>query len=200
MQPTTGTPGDDSFTVLPGGNRFDGLGGIDTITFNFRLVDATVRYIGNAVIIDGPSSHTVLTGFERYVFTDGTVDNNDGNVLVDDLFYYAQNPDVWNAHVDADPHYNACGWHEGRDPNAFFSTVILSLRSMADVKAAEVNPLAHFHECGWARGTPCPRRHSTLRQYPPRQSGYRGRAHRSARAFSAARSGRGAQADRARPR
>ena len=30
---------------------------------------------GNEVIIDGPSSHTVLTGFEKFVFTDGTVDN-----------------------------------------------------------------------------------------------------------------------------
>ena len=51
----------------------------DTITFDFRLVDATITWRGNAVIIDGPSSHTVLTGFQKYVFTDGTVDNNDGN-------------------------------------------------------------------------------------------------------------------------
>jgi hypothetical protein len=151
LQPTTGTPGDDSFMALPGSNRFDGLGGIDTVTFNFRLVDATVRYSGNAVIIDGPSSHTVLTGFERYVFADGTVDNNDGNALVDDLFYYARNPDVWNAHVDADAHYDAFGWHEWRDPNAFFSTS-LYLAVNADVKAAGVNPLAHFHESGWAEG------------------------------------------------
>ena len=32
----------------------------------------------------------MLTGFEKFVFTDGTVDNNDGNPLVDDLFYYSQ--------------------------------------------------------------------------------------------------------------
>ena len=40
------------------------------------------------------------------MFTDGTVNNNDGNPLVDDLFYYSRNHDVWNAHVDADQHYN----------------------------------------------------------------------------------------------
>ena len=32
--------------------------GCDTITFNFRLVDATVRYVGNTVIIDGPAAAT----------------------------------------------------------------------------------------------------------------------------------------------
>ena len=48
----------------------------------------------------------MLTGFEKYVFTDGTVDTNDGNPLVDDLFYYSRYHDVWNAHVDAEAHYN----------------------------------------------------------------------------------------------
>ena len=48
----------------------------------------------------------MLTGFEMFVFTDGTVNNNDGDPLVDDLFYYSQYHDVWNAHVDADAHYH----------------------------------------------------------------------------------------------
>ena len=69
----TGTPSDDSFTALPGNERIDALGGIDTITFDFSLIDATITWRGNQVIIDGPTSHTVLTGFETYVFTDGTV-------------------------------------------------------------------------------------------------------------------------------
>ena len=38
--------------------------GIDTVSFGFRLVDATVTYDGNMVIIDSASSHIVLTGFE----------------------------------------------------------------------------------------------------------------------------------------
>jgi hypothetical protein len=144
-----GTPDADSFTALPGNERIDALHGIDTVAFGFRLVDATVTYRGNEVIIDGPSgSHTVLTGFETFVFTDGTVDNNDGNWLVDDLFYYSGNHDVWNARVDADDHYATFGWHEGRDPSAFFSTV-LYLSTNPDVAAAGVNPLDHWHELGW---------------------------------------------------
>jgi hypothetical protein len=42
----------------------------------------------------------VLTGFEKFVFTDGTVDNTHGSRLIDDLFYYARNHDVWNAHAE----------------------------------------------------------------------------------------------------
>ena len=48
------------------------------------------------------------------------MNNNDGSALIDDLFYNSQYHDVWNAHVDADAHYNAYGWHEWRDPSAFF--------------------------------------------------------------------------------
>ena len=110
-----------------------------------------MTYDGNKVIIDGPSSHTVLTGFEKFVFTDGTVDNNDGNWLVDDLFYFSRNHDVWNAHADADRHYDTFGWHEGRDPNAFFSTRTY-LTANPDVKAAGVNPLTHFDQSGWKEG------------------------------------------------
>jgi hypothetical protein len=40
------------------------LGGIDTVTFGFRLVDATVSYLGNTVVIDGP-------GEGRSPFADG---------------------------------------------------------------------------------------------------------------------------------
>jgi hypothetical protein len=145
-----GGPGDDSFA--PTGNaHIDAGGGIDTITFNFRLVDATVTYSGNQVIIDGPSEHMVLSGFEVFNFTDGTVNNNDGDVLVDDLFYYSRYHDVWNAHVDADAHYHGPGWHEGRDPNAFFSTMIY-LSANSDVKAAGVDPLSHFDQSGWKEG------------------------------------------------
>jgi hypothetical protein len=120
-------------------------------TFDFRLVDATVTYQGDIVIIDSVASHTELSGIDRYVFTDGTVDENDGNALVDDLFYYSRNHDVWNAHVDADAHYNTFGFHEGRDPSAFFSQLIY-LSANPDVRAAGVNPLTHFHQIGWIEG------------------------------------------------
>ncbi len=146
-----GTAGDDNFTASAGAERIDALEGIDTVTFGFRLVDAAVSHVGNTVVIDGPSSHTVLTGIERFVFTDGTVENNDGNVLVDDLFYYSRNHDVWNAQIDADAHFRTDGWREGRDPNAFFDTSFY-LATNPDVKAAGLDPLAHFDQGGWREG------------------------------------------------
>jgi hypothetical protein len=134
--------------ALPGNERIDALTGVDTITVGFKLTDATVSFVGNTVIIDGPSSHTVLTGFEVFNFTDGTVNNNDADPLVDDLFYYSQYHDVWNAHVDADQHYHQYGWHEGRDPDAFYSTSTY-LSANPDVRAAGVDPLLHFDQFGW---------------------------------------------------
>src|SRR6202022_4329006 len=64
-----GTSGSDAYTALPGNERIDGHGGIDTITFNFMLLDAHISFVGNEAIVDGPSgSHTVLTGFSVYHF------------------------------------------------------------------------------------------------------------------------------------
>ena len=39
-----GTPGDDGFTALPGNERIDAGGGNDTVTFDFKLTDATVTW------------------------------------------------------------------------------------------------------------------------------------------------------------
>ena len=147
---TTGTTGDDSYTAA-GNQRIEASLGTDTVTFGFKLTDATISFSGNQVIVDGPGSHTVLTGIEVFKFTDGTVDNADGNRLVDDLYYYARYHDVWNAHVDADAHYAQYGWHENRDPSAFFDTS-LYLALNGDVKAAGINPLVHFDLFGWKNG------------------------------------------------
>jgi hypothetical protein len=153
LQHNTPSPGDDAATAPAGGSTFDGGPGIDTITFGFKLVDATISYVGNFVVVDGPGSHTVLTGFEVFNFTDGTVNNNDSDPLVDDLFYYSQNHDVWTAHADADAHYHSTGWHEGRDPDAFFSTsTYLSLNP--SVKASGVEPLLQFDRGGWKTSDP----------------------------------------------
>ena len=105
------------------------------------------------MIVESPdsSNRTVVTGFETFVFTDGTVNNNDGNPLVDDLYYYVKNYDVWNAHADADLHYDALGWREGRNPNEFFQTVVY-LSANPDVKAAGINPLTHYDTVGWTQG------------------------------------------------
>ena len=147
-----GGAGADTLIGGPGADTLIGGLGVDTAPFNFKLTDATISFSGNHVIVDGPSgSHTVLTGVETFLFTDGTVNDNDGDPLVDDLFYYSHNHDVWNAHVDADQHYHQYGWHEGRDPNSFFSTSFyLSLNQ--DVKQAGVDPLVHFDQFGWREG------------------------------------------------
>jgi len=147
----TGTPRPRRLHGPAGNERIDALDGVDTITFGFKLVEAKVSFVGNTVVIDGPSSHTVLTGFEVFNFTDGTASNNDADPLVDDLFYYSQYHDVWNAHVDADTHYHTYGRHEGRDPDAFFSTATY-LSANPDVKAAGVDPLLHFDQFGWKEG------------------------------------------------
>jgi hypothetical protein len=149
--PALGTSGNDTFTVVTGNTQYDGLGGTDTVIFDFKLVDATVTYAGNHIIIDGPSSHTVLSGIEVFRFTDGTVNDADGDRLVDDLYYYAHNHDVWTAGADADAHYHSIGWKEGRDPDAFFSTSTY-LSENPSVKAAGVDPLVQFDQGGWKTG------------------------------------------------
>ena len=146
-----GTDGDNSFTAAHGNSFIVARLGHDTVTFDFALTQAAVTYRNNLVIIDGPSSHTVLSGFETYVFTDGTVQNGDNDRLVDDLFYYSRNHDLWNAQTDADAHYHATGWREGRDPNAFFDTD-LYLAISPDVRNAGIDPLLHFDQSGWREG------------------------------------------------
>jgi Ca2+-binding RTX toxin-like protein len=145
-----GTPEDDSFHALPGNEFIEALHGHDSVTFDFALVDATVTYRGDKIVIDGPNhSHTLLSGFERYVFTDGTVENADKDYLVDDLFYYSRNHDVWLAHVDADAHYHSAGWREGRDPDAFFDTKLYQ-ELYPDTRNSD--PLKQFDESGWKTG------------------------------------------------
>jgi hypothetical protein len=148
-----GTAGNDSFVAQAGPERIDGGGGIDTISFNFKFADATIRWSGNHVIVDGPdgSSHTVLSGFEVYQFTDGTITENAADPLVDNLFYDAQHHDLWSAGVDPATHYHTVGWREGLDPDPFFSTATyLSLNPA--VKAAGLDPLAQFDQSGWNSG------------------------------------------------
>src|SRR4051794_29164271 len=97
-----GTSGPDSFVAPSGTNTINGFGDTDTVSFNFRLVDATFSWVGNQVVIDTPTTHLTVTGIEVFQFTDGTVNKNDNDPLVDDLFYYSQYHDVWAAGADAD--------------------------------------------------------------------------------------------------
>ena len=63
----TGSPAGDDYEASSGNERIDGGAGDDAIRFNFKLTDATISYSGNTVVIDGPGSHTVLSGSRRSV-------------------------------------------------------------------------------------------------------------------------------------
>jgi hypothetical protein len=164
-----GTAGDDTFAALPGQESIDAGGGIDTVSFNFKLTDASVSYVDDKIVIDGPAgSHTVMRDVEVFKFTDGTVNNNDGNPLVDDLFYYSKYHDVWNAHIDADAHYLAQGRQEGRMPNPTGSDAVVMLgadkiapngfdytyylQHNSDIAASGVDALWHYETYGWKEG------------------------------------------------
>ncbi len=121
-------------------------------TFNFAFTDARMEMRGEAMVLIGPDGivHDI-NGIDTLSFTDGVIQNNDGNRTVDDIYYYAHNLDVWRAHVDPDQHYAQFGWHEGRDPNAYFQTKQY-LTDYSDVAAAGVNPLQHFLQYGEHEG------------------------------------------------
>ena len=53
--------------------------------------------------------------------------------------------------VDPLLHFNGVGWHEGRNPNAWFDTAGY-LAHYTDVAAAGINPLQHYEKFGWNEG------------------------------------------------
>jgi len=69
----------------------------------------------------------------------------------DPAYYLAQNPDIAAAGVDPLQHYLAYGWHEGRDPNAYFNTNYYRNQN-PDVAAVGANPLLHYEDYGWHEG------------------------------------------------
>ncbi|MFC0407627.1 hypothetical protein [Roseomonas elaeocarpi] len=71
--------------------------------------------------------------------------------FVDFLFYDSHYPDVAALDLNVREHYDTYGWHEGRDPNAFFDTDAY-LAFNRDVAAAGVNPLDHYDASGWKEG------------------------------------------------
>jgi hypothetical protein len=146
-----GGAGNDTVTGGPGNDLLNGGDGDDTAVFNFKLTDAKISYANNGIVLTGPEGRDVLIKFEHYKFTDGTVDVEDGKPLVDDLYYNIMNPDVWNAHFDADAHFAQFGWKEGRNPNAFFDTKGY-LAANPDVANAGIDPLQHYHTFGWKEG------------------------------------------------
>jgi hypothetical protein len=70
---------------------------------------------------------------------------------VDIEYYLSKNPDVRAAGLDPVAHYLECGWVEGRDPSATFSTQAY-LDQNPDVAAASFNPLVHYLSHGSGEG------------------------------------------------
>lgn len=124
----------------------------DAASFGFRLTEASFNFSDGHDLMVAPDGRSYdLTGVGTVAFTDGSVVEKDGSPLVDDLFYYAHNPDVWRAGMDADAHYAQFGWKEGCDPNALFSTRSY-LAANPDVAAVGMNPLDHYDTYGWKEG------------------------------------------------
>ena len=147
----SGLGGSDFLNGGLGDDTLDGGAGDDTAIFNVDFNSVEVVIEDGSVVIVSAEGLDVVRNIEHFQFLDGRIDLNDANALVNDLFYYAGNKDVWDAGVSADAHYDSFGWKEGRDPNPEFSTRGY-LSANADVRAAGLNPLDHFHDFGWKEG------------------------------------------------
>ncbi|WP_246686983.1 hypothetical protein [Mesorhizobium sp. B2-4-19] len=153
-----GQDGDDTFIGSAPGAIISGGGGTDTLSTGFALATVITPQMGtpganpdHTLATPSFSTYYLYSGVEKFIFTDGTVDETAGSYLVDDLFYFERGKDVWSAHVDAEAHYNAHGWHEGRNPNPYFNTNGY-LAANPDVANAKINPLQHFDLYGWKEG------------------------------------------------
>jgi ELWxxDGT repeat protein len=156
----TGTPYADIIDGLGGNDTIHSLGGADiirgglgddTAVFSQSLATYALTDFFSRIVVVGPDGATTLTGIEHLQLADGTVTPDDGNLLFDTIYYLNHNLDVFHAGVGALAHFNASGWHEGRDPNGFFD-VSGYLAVNKDVAQAGVNPLTHYHQSGWHEG------------------------------------------------
>ncbi|ONG48986.1 hypothetical protein BKE38_21390 [Pseudoroseomonas deserti] len=136
-----------------GDDVIEGGAGRDTAVFGVTLAEQGGEWqvAEGGHVLSGAEGRDVLRGIEVFAFADGSIALDDGNALVDDLTYALANRDVWAARIDANAHYAAHGWREGRDPNAFFSTRGY-LAANADLAAAGINPLDHYAAHGWQEG------------------------------------------------
>lgn len=146
-----GGAGDDILQGRGGNDLLVGGDGIDTAVFSGNFALYSTQDLGTKVIVLGPDGLDTLTGVERLTFADGTINLVDNDPLFDTLYYYQHNLDVFSAGLDAKAHYNAYGFAEGRDPNAYFDTSAY-LSANRDVAAALLNPLEHFRTNGEAEG------------------------------------------------
>ncbi|WP_336486782.1 alpha/beta fold hydrolase [Methylobacterium nigriterrae] len=146
-----GKGGDDLFEVASGRNRIDGGTGVDTAKFNVAFKDASFAFTPKSVTVSTAAGTTTLTGVEHFTFSDRSFGAPDDTPLVDELFYFGSNGDVFAAGVDAATHYATFGWKEGRDPNALFSTNGYLAANKGTI-GSNVDPLKHYDASGWKEG------------------------------------------------
>jgi len=146
-----GEDGNDSLFGGSGNDFLDGGSGFDTAVFTGNGSGYTVFMNGGMPSgISGPDGRDALADVEALHFNNGTL-VFEGDPLVDPFFYAANSPDVYAAGIGPRAHYNSFGWHEGRDPNAFFDTSWY-LATNSDVRASGVNPLTQYQTVGWREG------------------------------------------------
>ena len=148
--------------VFPGLTADDALNAIPTFTVNYENAGTTVNLPGKA---GGTGPITSVTGLVQadagqhaislYIKEIGDIAfrlPGSGNELLFDPDYYLRyNPDVAASGIDAQVHFDAFGWREGRAASAAFDTGYY-LQNNPDVAAAGVNPLVHFETYGWREG------------------------------------------------
>lgn len=111
-------------------------------------VGVNLNYGGN--IVEASNATDISSGINVAVVAHGSLDSHG----FDATFYLANNPDLVAAGVNSSTawsHYDTYGWHEGRDPNALFSTSTY-LSHYSDVSAANIDPLTHYETTGWTEG------------------------------------------------
>jgi len=109
------------------------------------LYDALGRVVGVLYSNGGSVFYSYDAAGNRTQKRSGSGVTADG---FDPDFYRIIYPDIYNAGVDPYTHYNNTGWHEGRNPSAYFSTTWY-LNTYADIRNAGINPLQHYHSYGW---------------------------------------------------
>ncbi|GBU18698.1 MULTISPECIES: S8 family serine peptidase [Methylobacterium] len=145
-----GDASDQIFIAGRGINTITGGGGSDTLHLLRGIADYSLLAAGTTSVLAGSESRDSFTGIAKLQFADGALTLG-SNPLVDDVYYARTYADVYAAGAGADAHYADYGWHEGRNPNAFFDTRAY-LAAYGDVKAANVDPLTHYDAQGWREG------------------------------------------------
>lgn len=150
-----GAGGNDLLSGRGGNDILNGGADDDTAVFSGMFNEATIKNFGAKIVVVGPDGTDTLLSIEHLKFADVTITPADYTSSVipefDPLYYLSRNADVFQAHIDPLAHYNAFGWHEGRDPNAFFDTSAY-LAANKDAAAAAMNPLDHYDQVGWQKG------------------------------------------------